>query len=94
MKDQWGDESLAPEIVIMQFTGLKDKNGKEIYEGDIVEWNDERAEVKWLHDFWTLYFPNLNKALRRLYGYNKMVKVIGNVYENLDKLDLSYPSFY
>lgn len=71
--------------IIMQFTGLLDKNGVEIYEGDICEKRSKRgskkiAAIKWDNE--TAMFEYGDECAFE----NEYMEVIGNIYENPELL--------
>ena len=74
-------------IELMQFTGLKDKNGKEIYEGDILK---DEGEVVWIQQS-VSFRVNLSRAntdasfTESMLNINEL-EVIGNIDENPELL--------
>lgn len=96
----WMNLSEQDDIILMEYTGLKDKNGKEIYEGDIVLWKQAdggllpptdsqyTCQIKWVREGWVC--EDL-KVLKDNYHScftlaSSHIEIIGNIYENPELL--------
>lgn len=80
---------ITDENTIGQYTGLHDKNGKEIYKGDIVKikYRDEDiGKVIYEHNGFSIDVTNMNKNYGRVSFVNNFIEVIGNIYENPELL--------
>ncbi|MEK4178513.1 YopX family protein [Aeribacillus sp. FSL K6-1121] len=91
-------EKNGKELEVMQYTGLKDKNGREIYEGDILELGIQKGILKSVVEYHSPTFChrwiNLEGAGIRgkkieplFWNTNIIFEVIGNVYENPELLE-------
>ena len=91
------DEVPASDFILMQSTGLKDKNGKEIYEGDIVKFSDcdddaHVTPVVWNKNYacfgvsFSGKYPISFDYLEEFYTELKDIEVVGNIYEHPELL--------
>lgn len=91
----WHEKFLGDEVILMQSTGLKDKNGVEIFEGDIVLFTIEdgfdyvygkpgriNLSLQW--------GAGVRASSRGNYPLRKCreVRIIGNIYENPELLEV------
>lgn len=83
------------EIELREYTGLKDRTGKEIYEGDIVKGTASPMQVLFLHGSFVLADKDMQRRdtwtdMRIFEDISQSVtiwEIIGNVYENPDLLE-------
>jgi uncharacterized phage protein (TIGR01671 family) len=88
------------ELVFQQFTGLLDKNGEEIYEGDIVRWDNGIAKDEYRGSIWQIIWDNdyaqfTLKLIKGLFTdtpyfkrhWRHYLEIIGNIYSNPELLN-------
>lgn len=80
------------QYILMQYTGLKDKNGREIYEGDILQGEDFKRPslVEWSDVYCSMDLKLIGTTLSCIMDKScgNRSEIIGNIYENPELLEV------
>lgn len=92
MHPKWLDIDNPTGFILMQFTGLKDKNDREIYEGDIIETNYiagmGRGAVSYIFSEFVIKKSFWVESLTDLVKNKWSLEIMGNIYENPELLEV------
>lgn len=88
------DYVFVDHLTIMQSTGLKDKNGQEIFEWDVVDYKGRKAIIKWHGSYASFIYRFVDELQERASEWDPLFlacyhfEVIGNIYENPELLEV------